>query len=156
MRVSARMFIGAVALGVLGACTGTAEQPGTSSQAGPVFGTPQLTQVGRYRVGVAFEPDPPPMGELFTATATVMLPDGTPLETGVVTLDARMPQHDHGMETRPRVREGDCDPEGACRHPDGVYVADGFKFHMSGDWTVLLTVDGPRGPDSTSFVFRMP
>lgn len=135
---------------LLSACGGRDRDPQVAA-----FGEVQPTQVGRYLVGVSFEPDPPPLGELFTATATVSLPDGTPLETGVVTLDARMPQHDHGMETRPRVRTVDCVEGEVCRHPNGIYVADGFKFHMSGAWTVLATVTGPRGPDSTSFVYEM-
>ena len=142
----------AVALLLMVGCT-TGSKPGETE---PGFGAVQSTQVGRYRVGLDFQPDPPPLGELFTVTTSVAMPDGTPLETGVVPLDARMPQHDHGMETRPRVRAGDCDDDGKCRHPGGRYVTDGFKFHMSGAWTVLMTVDGPGGPDSTSFVYEMP
>lgn len=128
----------------------------------PDYGATKPTQVGRYRVGLTLEPAPPPLGELFRTRAAVTLEDGTPVETGVVKLDARMPQHDHGMETRPRVREGVCEVKDTdssdrrCRHPGGVYVADGFKFHMSGDWTVTVEIDGPAGPDSTDFVVTMP
>jgi len=112
-------------------------------------------------VALSIDPDPPTLGELFVVHADVKLPDGLAVETGRVTLDARMPQHEHGMETRPVVREGVCkqepdSEERTCRHPSGRYTADGFKFHMSGKWTFLVSVDGPGGPDSTTFVYRMP
>ncbi len=160
----------------MAACTGSAPTRPDPVVANADFGQVKPTQSGRYRVGLALEPDPPPLGELFSVRATITLPDGTPLQNAVVTLDARMPQHDHGMETRPRVRPGVCgdtdapaagasaagddDTDAAeaapCLHPGGIYRADGFKFHMGGAWTVLVTVDGPKGPDSTSFVYEMP
>lgn len=185
------------------ACTGS-----TSSSVPAPLDEPRATQVGRYRVSLDLEPDPPKLGELFRVQARVTLPDGRPVETAKVVLDARMPQHEHGMETRPRLREGVCagaaDPgteamvsseatkvsspagggddtsvaartarstadtdvpahraadappdaaEGSdrlCRHPEGRYIFDGFKFHMAGEWTMLIQIDGPAGPDSTS------
>ena len=124
----------------------------------PPIDVPRPTQVGRYQVAVSFDPDPPKLGELFRATARVTLADGRPVETAKVELDARMPQHEHGMETRPRLRPGQCeagdDGVERCRHQDGIYIFDGFKFHMAGDWTLLATIEGPKGPDSTSIVFR--
>ena len=152
-----------VFMALLGGCTG---QPQAVPDEEPVrpASYERRTQVGRYSVSVRLMPDPPVLGELFQVQATVW--DNRlekPLETGVVTLDARMPQHDHGMETRPRVRpgvcpEGDTDPPSPtrCPHPDGVYVADGFKFHMSGDWTLMVGVDGPSGQDSTTIVVNQP
>jgi hypothetical protein len=114
----------------------------------------RMTQVGRYRVALALDPDPPRLGELFRVSATVRYPDGRVIENAKVTVDARMPQHEHGMETRPRLRQGRCDGD-SCVHEDGVYLFDGFKFHMVGDWTFLIDVEGPRGPDSTSMIYRM-
>lgn len=88
--------------------------PISSARKGAI-GEPRSTQVGRYLVQLDLDPDPPPLGELFRVKATVSLPDGRLIETAKVEVDARMPQHDHGMETRPRLREGDCDDEGLCR-----------------------------------------
>jgi hypothetical protein len=34
-------------------------------------------------------------------------------------------------------------------------VTSGFKFHMAGAWTITVDVAGPRGVDSTSFVYPM-
>ena len=141
----------------------------TSDPAAPtVSSLDRTTQVGRYRVALTLDPEPPRLGELFRVQARVTLPDGRPVETAKVQIDARMPQHDHGMETRPRLRAGACeadtdapsdtdtdtDAPRVCRHPDGRYVFDGFKFHMAGAWTILVQVEGPRGPDSTSIVYE--
>jgi len=171
--VSLRLAVlGVIALGGV-ACSGLSSRSSEPAEPNAELGKLKPTQVGRYKVGLELVPEPPPLGELFRVQAQVTLKDGTPLETGVVTLDARMPAHDHGMETRPRVREGECTPTATddadsddsddtdvparrCRHPGGTYIADGFKFHMSGDWTVLVSIDGPAGPDTTTFVYRMP
>ena len=155
------MRLASLALALLLALSGCS-RPTLDTASNRTFGQPKRTQVGRYQVGLRLVPDPPPLGELFRVEADVALKDGTPLETAVVTLNARMPEHAHGMETRPRVREGTCTRDSddtdsrSCRHPGGTYVADGFKFHMSGAWTLLVEVDGPAGPDATDFVYVMP
>jgi hypothetical protein len=123
----------------------------------PAWGAPKATQGGKYRIGLTTRPDPPPRGELFTVIATFTELDGTPIDDGKVSLDARMPQHNHGMMTDPIDAPGQCDAAGAnCRHAGGVYETAGFKFHMGGEWTVTVDVVGPRGPDSTSFTYSQP
>lgn len=133
------------------ACGG-ADRPEAAER--PAWGAARRTQSGKYLVAVRALAEPLPMGELFAMEATVTDPSGAPVPSAGVTIDARMPQHNHGMETKPVPREVVCDAPGprGCPHPDGVYVSDGFKFHMAGSWTVLVDVNGPVGLDSTSFV----
>ncbi len=101
------------------------------------------------------------MGELFDVRARLTLPDGTPVENAKVTIDARMPEHAHGMQTDPKPDPGACAPVASpdaaplCSHPNGEYLSRGFKFHMSGLWSIGVQVDGPRGSDSTSFEFHL-
>lgn len=124
------------------------------SDQGPVT-LERTTQSGRYTLELSFDPPEPPMGELFAVEAVVRTRTGEPLETGSVTLDARMPQHNHGMMTDPVDLPASC-PEGGsppCPRPEGRYRTEGFKFHMTGEWTITAQVDGPLGSDSTSFVF---
>lgn len=128
-------------------CTTAPEAPSKPS----LHGTTQL-----HRYDVALElPDPPPMGALFDVKAKLTLPDGTPVENAKVTLDARMPEHAHGMQTDPKPDPGVCDASGLCSHPNGEYLSRGFKFHMGGLWSVSVNVDGPRGADSTSFELQV-
>ena len=119
------------------------------------WNAPRPTQLKKYVVELAVVPEPPKMGELFVVEAVVTDRDGVPLDDGKVALDARMPQHGHGMETDPVDDPGQCDAAGKCTHVGGKYRAEGFKFHMTGGWTITVDVDGPRGPDSTSFVYEM-
>lgn len=121
----------------------------------PAWGAARVTQQGKYRVAVELEPDPPPLGELFLVRAHVTQADGEPLEDAKVTLDATMPHHGHGMETRPIPDPGECPEEGRCLHPGGVYTSRGFKFHMRGPWTLTVEIEGPRGFDNTSFVYDL-
>ncbi len=47
-----------------------------------------------------------------------------------VAFDARMPEHNHGMLTKPRVRVVD----------DKNYHVDGVKLHMPGNWELRVTL----------------
>lgn len=117
----------------------------------PLVGETRVTQLGRYEVALTLEPDPPPIGELFTVVTTVRTQDGFPVEDGKVKVDGWMPDHNHGMQTDPRNDAGVCDAAGVCVHKGGIYRAEGFKFHMDGRWSIRVNLEGPRGPDSTSF-----
>jgi hypothetical protein len=94
------------------------------------------------------------MGELFSVSTTLMDAEGKPLEQGSVSVDARMPQHGHGMTTRPVADPGRCEGT-VCSHPEGIYRMDGMKFHMQGEWTVVFTVEGPAGPDQAEARYRL-
>lgn len=122
---------------------------------GASWASVRWTQGRKYQVELATTPEPPVLGELFVMHAHLLDRDGLPIEDAKVALDARMPQHDHGMATDPVDEPGVCDTTGACSHPGGVYHTSGFKFHMTGDWTVTVDVTGPLGHDSTSFVVPM-
>lgn len=143
------------------ACSGPAPAPAV--EAPPAWGAEKLTQSGQYFVSLEMTPAPPGMGELFRVSATLKDKDRVPIEDAQVVLAARMPQHNHGMETDPIADPGLCPsapadpgaPAVRCTHASGVYSYDGFKFHMGGEWTITVDVAGPRGPDSTSFVYDM-
>lgn len=46
-----------------------------------------------------------------------------------VTVQANMPQHDHGMLVTPKP---------SIRLKDGVFAIDGMQFHMEGEWLLLV------------------
>ena len=83
----------------LAACSSTA--PSKQVVDNTNWGAAKATQSGKYLVTLQNLPEPPAMGELFTLQATVTFADGKPVEKATVKLDARMPQHNHGMETDP-------------------------------------------------------
>lgn len=70
------------------------------------------------------------VGQLFTVEAVVC--PGGPAAVALVHVDARMPDHRHGMNYRPRVMA----------RGDGRYVAEGLLFHMPGRWQLLFELQG--------------
>jgi hypothetical protein len=53
-----------------------------------------------------------------------------------------MPQHGHGLPTRPRVTRN---------LGDGAYEIEGVRFNMGGWWEFKLAIAGPRGTDTVTF-----
>lgn len=137
------------------AVSGTADaNPGTAVS-GAI-----ATKGGRYTLTWSPEPAPVPFNTLF-AVRTQLFHNGTPVSDGTVRVNASMPQHGHGMMTRPIDDPGVCAPTApakpttppdppadppVCTHPDG-YRTDGLKFHMQGEWLLHFEVNGPAGPD---------
>ena len=70
------------------------------------------------------------IGQHFTVEAFVCPTPPTGAAAGFM-VDARMPEHRHGMNYRARV----------FRKPDGIYVAEGLLFHMPGLWQLMFDVE---------------
>lgn len=87
---------------------------------------------GTYVVRYHCEPHPIPLGDLFRMTVGVFAADGEKRVGDDVELrvDAAMPEHAHGMNTRPTVERG----------RDGLFRVDGMLFHMSGYWEIYFDV----------------
>lgn len=77
------------------------------------------------RYVVAWRPRPAPirLGEFFALEVAVCARDGANVPA-MLRVDARMPEHRHGMNYRPS----------AARAGDGRFVASGLLFHMPGRW----------------------
>lgn len=69
-------------------------------------------------------------------------PAGVPVPNARITVDGGMPQHGHGLPTRPQVTRA---------LPDGGYLIEGMKFSMTGWWEIKLAIDGPAGADRVTF-----
>ena len=68
--------------------------------------------------------------------------EGNAVDGAVITIDGGMPQHGHGLPTRPRVTKSAA---------GGVYVIDGVRFNMGGWWEFRLAIDGRAGADQVTF-----
>ncbi|HET8869146.1 MAG TPA: FixH family protein [Aquabacterium sp.] len=67
---------------------------------------------------------------------------GLPIRHARIRVDGGMPQHGHGLPTRPLVTE---------ESQPGVYLLDGMKFSMTGWWEIKLVIDSPAGVDHVTF-----
>jgi len=63
-----------------------------------------------------------------------------------VGVDGGMPQHGHGLPTKPRMTR---------QLGNGDYVIDGMKFNMGGWWVVKFHLASAAGADSVVFNLKL-
>jgi hypothetical protein len=77
-----------------------------------------------------------------TVRVTVRDADGRAIDEAQISIDGGMPQHGHGLPTRPKVTQ---------RLGDGTYQVEGVKFNMGGWWELKFRIDSAAGTDSVTF-----
>jgi hypothetical protein len=97
---------------------------------------------GRFRITIRPEAGRIPIGPLHAWIVTVETPDGRPAEVRQLVFDGGMPQHGHGLETKPEVTD---------RLGPGVFRVDGVRFHMAGSWQIRIDVAGDGAADVALF-----
>lgn len=139
--------IGAVAVlcaVLLGACGhlmmmlhGNVERPAESE-----FGLgPRASSGGLYQASI--EPaEPLRTRRMQTVRLVVRMAGEAPVEGASIAVDGGMPQHGHGLPTRPRVTRA---------LGGGAYEVEGLKFNMGGWWVVKFRIDSAAGTDSVTF-----
>ena len=68
--------------------------------------------------------------------------DGVPVDGAKLTIDGGMPQHGHGLPTRPRMTRA---------VTPGAYEIEGVRFNMGGWWEFKVTIATERGEDTVTF-----
>src|SRR5262245_30285408 len=68
--------------------------------------------------------------------------DGRAIDEAQISIDGGMPQHGHGLPTRPRVTGN---------LGDGIYGLEGVRFNMGAWWEFKLAIAGSRGADTVTF-----
>lgn len=102
---------------------------------------PRTTAAGLYRVTIE-ETQPFKVGKLLTTTVKVESANGQPVEQAMVEVDGGMPQHGHGLPTRPRMSQ---------ELGQGRYQIAGLKFNMGGWWELKLKISAGTSADSVTF-----
>ena len=113
------------------------------SRPSPVdFGTgPRASAAGEYTATLLADQELRPR-QLQTVRVAVADAAGRPVDGAVIEVDGGMPEHGHGLPTRPRVTRA----LGA-----GVYEIQGVRFNMPGWWELTLAIDAPAGADVVTF-----
>ena len=67
---------------------------------------------------------------------------GAPVDNATIQIDGGMPEHRHGLPTRPRVT-----------HALGneLYEIEGVRFNLGGWWEFTLAINAPSGSDVVTF-----
>jgi hypothetical protein len=82
------------------------------------------------------------VGRMQTMRLEVRDAAGAALDGATITVDGGMPQHRHGLPTKPRVTRN---------HGSGMYDVEGMKFNMGGWWVVKFGIATEAGRDSIVF-----
>ena len=106
--------------------------------------TSLTTKRGYFTLSYTATAEGVPLNELHNWTLKILNKDGIPVNDAVVVLYGDMPEHRHGMVTKPRVRKA--------RLP-GVYTVQGMKFHMPGWWIMVFDVSVGNLRDGGMFNF---
>lgn len=102
----------------------------------------RTSEHGLYRAAIKPDGDSIPQGKLQKWTLHLDAASGAPVSTASVAIDGGMPQHGHGLPTKPRVTR---------ELGNGDYLVEGMKFNMGGWWVVKFRVDSSVGADSLVF-----
>ena len=137
----ARAAAGATAAALLSGCMLFARPPQDLD-----YSRTRASAGGAYRATIRPQGDSIPRNRLHRWTLHLETAAGAPVDSATVAVDGGMPQHGHGLPTRPRVT----------RHAgQGDHVVDGMKFNMGGWWVVKFHVAGAAGADSLVFNVKL-
>jgi hypothetical protein len=112
----------------------------------PEFGMAARPSAGGSFVATMDVTPPLRIGHFLAARLHIIDRAGLPVEGAMVQIDGGMPQHGHGLPTRPRVSH---EPGG------GTYVIDGLKFNMGGWWQLRIAIVAGAAADSVIFNVRL-
>jgi hypothetical protein len=102
----------------------------------------RATQEGKYVVTLQPPAVAPAINQFHSWKIKVASPAGAPAGDVRFTVDGGMPQHGHGLPTRPLVKT---------QLADGTYLLEGMKFSMTGWWEIKLGLLTPAGADKVTF-----
>jgi hypothetical protein len=105
----------------------------------------RVSEGGAYRATIQPAGDSIPKGRLHSWTLHIETAAGAPVDSATVLVDGGMPQHGHGLPTKPRARAVG----------QGDYAIDGMKFNMGGWWVVKFRVQSGAGRDSLVFNVKL-
>jgi hypothetical protein len=102
----------------------------------------RASEAGLYRATIRPQGDSIPKGKLQRWTLHLETTAGAPVDSATVAVDGGMPQHGHGLPTKPRVTRA---------LGNGDHLVEGMKFNMGGWWVVKFRVNAAAGADSVVF-----
>ena len=138
---SIRPMIALVVAGLLSSCMMFSKPPKDLD-----YSRTKTSAGGVYRATIEPQGGAIPQGRLHTWTLHLETAAGAPVDSATVTVDGGMPQHGHGLPTKPVVT----------RHTgNGDHLVEGMKFNMGGWWVVKFGVRSTAGTDSLVFNLKL-
>jgi hypothetical protein len=106
------------------------------------FGTGPRASASR-QFNATLQPDQPLRPRrMHTVRVAITDAAGVPVDDATIQIDGGMPQHGHGLPTRPRVTRA---------LGNGLYEIEGVRFNMGGWWEFKLAINAVSGSDVVTF-----
>jgi hypothetical protein len=140
-RPRALPVLGAAAAALLSGCMLLSRAPADLD-----YSRTRASEGGRYRATIRPQGDSIPRGRLQRWTLHLETAAGAPVDSAAVAVDGGMPQHGHGLPTKPRVTRA---------LGNGDHLVEGMKFNMGGWWVVKFRVAAAPGADSVVFNVKL-
>jgi hypothetical protein len=138
---SAAGLLSALAITTLTGCMMFMKPPADSE-----FGRTRVGTAGVYRATIKPAGDTIPKGTLQQWTLHVETVAGTPVDSARISVDGGMPQHGHGLPTKPQV---------TAVLGQGDHLVEGMKFNMGGWWVVKFRIAAAAGADTVVFNLKL-
>ena len=102
---------------------------------------PRSSATGRYVATLEPEGELRPR-RMQTVRVTVVDAEGRAVDGATLTIEGGMPEHGHGLPTRPRVTGS---------LGEGAYAIEGVRFNMGGWWELKITIAADGDSDTVTF-----
>lgn len=106
------------------------------------FSTRVVTSQGIYTVSYTPQGGLSAVNQIHSWVLHIETSDGQPVEGAEIQVDGDMPQHGHGLPTRPQVTRA---------MGNGDYLVEGVKFHMPGWWVMDFNITAGGKTDQVRF-----
>jgi hypothetical protein len=107
----------------------------------------QLSDSGIYRVSYVASTSVIPINQMHRWTLHIETVEGQLVENATITVDGDMPEHGHGLPTRPQMTE---------YLGNGDYLIEGVKFQMGGWWIMDFSITANDQSDQVHFNLWLP
>ena len=161
-RVGGLILLSAFSTVIMLACTGNAPTPEIAASLVPSpekptvpaptpttsldFSKTRLSDNGLFLVSYVSSQDLVPVNQIHQWTLHVETADGNLVENATITMDGDMPEHGHGLPTRPQVTK---------YLGNGDYLVEGMKFQMGGWWVIDFTITTSSHTDAVHFNMKL-
>jgi hypothetical protein len=106
------------------------------------FGTGPRASASRQFTATIQSDQPLRPRRMQTIRVAIVDADDRPVDDAAIQIDGGMPQHGHGLPTRPRVTRA---------LGNGLYEIEGVRFNMGGWWEFTLAINAASGSDLVTF-----
>jgi hypothetical protein len=115
---------------------------GAKRPAASEFGLGPRSSANRLYVATLETPTQLRTRQMQTLRVAIVDGNGKAVEGATLAIDGGMPQHGHGLPTRPRMTRV---------LGEGAYEVQGVRFNMGGWWEFKITITSERGADVVTF-----